>query len=216
MTVTTSLPLVDAVRRELEVTASGESGDLAVVRTLATHLSRSPGQLWPLLTTPDALERWFGGVSGDFREQGSLSGPAGAHGRIERVQAPHLLSLRWGRDGALDPLLLRLDPEDDGTTLLSLRHTRVMSREDHEREGPGADVIDWEIALLGLAAQTQGWSAGLLLDVPTPDPAWIAGAEGQAHVRAWAVRWAAEAVAAGAPESLARRGERAAVAAHRA
>ncbi|WP_193104782.1 SRPBCC domain-containing protein [Brachybacterium sp. FME24] len=211
MAVTESLPVVDAVRRELEIDEQFHEGRTQVraVLTLTTNITRSPAQLWPLLTRPAQLAGWFGPVSGDLREGGLFEAPQGASGRVLQVEAPHKIALTWDRHGRADPLLIRLDPEDDGTTELRLRHTTLIEREEFDRAGPGLGAIDWEIALLALAAATDGWRASCLRDVPVPTSGWLATQEGAQHVRAWSVRWAAQAVAAGVDEATARQGEKA-------
>lgn len=217
MAVTESLPVVDAVRRELEIHEQVQDGR-PVVRasmTLTTNITRSPAQLWPLLTRPELLAGWFGPVVGELREGGAFEAPRGARGRVLAVEAPHRISLTWEHGGSIDPLLIRLDPEDDGTTSLLLRHTRLVPREEFERVGPGLGAVHWEIALLALAAETDGWRASCLLDVPVPTPQWLGGEQGIEHVRAWSVRWAAEAIAAGVDEAAARRGEAATTRAYR-
>lgn len=217
MAVTESLPVVDAVRRELEIHEQVQDGR-PVVRasmTLTTNITRSPAQLWPLLTRPELLAGWFGPVVGDLREGGAFEAPRGARGHVLAVEAPHRISLTWEHGGSIDPLLVRLDPEDDGTTSLLLRHTRLVLREEFERVGPGLGAVHWEIALLALAAETDGWRASCLLDVPVPTPQWLGGEQGIEHVRAWSVRWAAEAIAAGVDEAAARRGEAATTRAYR-
>src|SRR5699024_12422570 len=99
MTVTESLPVVDAVRRSLEIDdrideqAPGAAGRSRVVLTLTTNIARAPARLWPLLTTPRALAHWFGPVDGELREGGRVEAPGGAGGRILQVQAPHRLGL---------------------------------------------------------------------------------------------------------------------------
>ena len=215
MTVTESLPVVDAVRRSLEIDEqapleSGEAqgpGRIRVVLTLTTNIALAPARLWPLLTSPRRLAEWFGPVDGELREGGRFEAPGGADGRILQVQEPHRLGLTWGRPTGEDPLLLRLDPEDDGTTLLALRHTMLLDAEEFARTGPGVLALGWEITLLALAAHTDGWHATCLAPVPVPTPEWRRGPQGARYVRAWAVRWAAEAIAAGVEETIARQGE---------
>ncbi|MGP9537726.1 SRPBCC domain-containing protein [Brachybacterium sp. AOP43-C2-M15] len=209
MTVTESLPVVDAVRRELEIDEQIHEGRRRVraVLTLTTNITRSPAQLWPLLTAPRELERWFGPVTGELREGGRFEAPRGARGSVHELDEPHRISLTWEQGGGEDPLLISLDPEDDGTTLLRLQHTALLDAEEFERTGPGALAVGWEIALLALAALTDGWRASCLDEVPDPTSAWLRSPEGTAYVRAWSVRWAAEAIAAGVDEEVARRGE---------
>lgn len=210
MTVTESLSVVGAVRRELEIDerTSHEGHPLVrAVLTLTTNLDLAPAQLWPLLTGPGELARWFGPVTGELREGGSFTAPGGAHGRILEVEAPHRLTLSWALAGGEDPLLIRLDPEDDGTTRLRLRHTALVDVDEFERTGPGALAIGWELALLALAAETDGWRSSCLSAVPRPTREWRQGPQADAYLRAWSVRWAAEAIAAGVDEGVARRGE---------
>ncbi|GAA1314858.1 SRPBCC domain-containing protein [Brachybacterium tyrofermentans] len=209
MAVTESLPVVDAVRRELEIDEQIHDGRTLVrtTATLTTNIDRSPAQLWPLLTRPDQLAPWFGQICGDLREGGRFEAPRGARGRLLQVEAPHKISLTWEDGGSEDPLSIRLDPEDDGTTLLRLRHTRLIPQEEFDLVGPGLGAVTWEISLLALAAMTDGWRTSCLHDVPRPSSAWLASEEGAAYIRAWSVRWAAEAIAAGLDEGAARRAE---------
>ena len=210
MTVTESPSVVDAVRRGLEIhehTSSDGHRQVRAALTLTTNVERAPAQLWALLTRPDELARWFGPVTGELHEGGRFDAPDGASGSILEIEEPHRISLSWAQGGAEDPLLIQLDPEDDGTTLLRLRHTVLVDAEDFERTGPGALAIAWEIALLALAAHTDGWRGSCLTTVPTPTPQWREGAEAAGYLRAWSVRWAAEAIAAGVDETIARRGE---------
>ncbi|WP_114856428.1 SRPBCC domain-containing protein [Brachybacterium sp. YJGR34] len=209
MTVTESLPVVDAVRRELEIEEQVREGRplLRVSLTLATNLTLAPAQLWPLLTRAEQLGRWYGPVTGDLREGGRFRAPDGAEGEILEVEEPHRIALHWIRHDLVEPFQLRLDPEDDGTTRLRLVRTALVDRAEFDRAGPGALAMPWEIALLALAAHTGGWRAGCLLDAPAPTRDWLRSTEGAAVVRAWSVRWAAQSVAAGVDEAAARRGE---------
>ena len=103
---------------------------------------------------------------------------------------------------------IRLDPEDDGTTLLRLRHTRLDPQAEFDLHGARAlGAVGWEISLLALAAMTDGWRTTCLAPVPVPNPEWLQGPQSARYVRAWAVRWAAEAIAAGIDETTARLGE---------
>ena len=173
MTVTESPSVVDAVRRGLEIhehTSSDGHRQVRAALTLTTNVERAPAQLWALLTRPDELARWFGPVTGELHEGGRFDAPDGASGSILEIEEPHRISLSWAQGGAEDPLLIQLDPEDDGTTLLRLRHTVLVDAEDFERTGPGALAIGWEIALLALAAHTDGWRGSCLHDGPRPPP----------------------------------------------
>ncbi|NMA76116.1 MAG: hypothetical protein GX960_02475 [Actinomycetales bacterium] len=210
MTVTESPSVVDAVRRGLEIhehTGADGHRQVRAALTLTTNIERAPAQLWPLLTRPDELALWFGPVTGELREGGAFDAPGGVRARILEIEEPHRLSMSWCRGAGEDPLLVQLDPEDDGTTLLRLRHTVLVDAQEFERTGPGTLAIGWELALLALASRTDGWRSTCLRPVPAPTAQWREGEEAAGYLRAWSVRWAAEAVAAGVDEGVARRGE---------
>jgi len=205
MTMDGSIPAMDAVRRSVDIEPDGETVHLRT--ELTSNLAEAPAQLWPHLTDPAELSRWYGPVTGDLREGGRYSAAGGAGGSILEVSAPHKLSLTWEYGTNVDGLLIRLDPEDDGTTELSIVHTSELPREIFEQYGPGASALGWEIALLGLASYTGGWARSCQDEVPQPGPLWLAGPDGSRFVRAWSIRWAAASVAAGTDEEIARQGE---------
>src|SRR5690625_7472544 len=104
--------------------------------------------------------------------------------------------------------MIRLDPEDDGSTSLRLAHSAMIGAPMISQYDPGLVAIGWELALVRLAAATGGWRAACLRDVPVPTAQWLAGRAGGGPLRAWAVRWAAQGLAVGVDEPTARRGER--------
>jgi uncharacterized protein YndB with AHSA1/START domain len=204
MTASAAAPLVDAVRRTLDI-VPGEDA-IGVTSTLSTNLAPAPVRLWPLLTDPAQLVQWYGPVTGDLREGGSFRAPA-AGGRVLEVEAPHALHLTWEYEGSQDDLLLRLDPVDDGSTALELVHTTAMGPGVFAQFGPGALAVGWDLALLGLAAYSRGWEDMCGHRVPLPTPQWLASEEGSGFVRAWSIRWAAASTAAGTDPDQARQGE---------
>ncbi len=204
MTPTPSFPIIEAVRRRLEI-EEGEAGVLTVI-TLSTHFSVAPARLWPHLTDAEHLRIWYGEVLGDLAE-GAPFRVGSMRGTVLELEEPHKLSLTLERGDTSDALLVQLDPEDDGTTELRLRHTAQIPRDVFDQFGSGYLAIDWEIALLSLAAATGGWAGCGATKVPAPTDAWLASPEGADHLRAWSIRWAAEAVAAGLDETLARETE---------
>lgn len=205
MTDIESLPIVDTVARGLEI--EDLSDRIRMTLTLATNVAAAPARVWPLLTDPEQLSAWYSAVDGDLREGGRFALASGAAGGILEAEAPHKLSLTWEHDGTVDPLLIRVDPEDDGTSHVSLTHTVLQEPEVFARFGPGAVAIGWEVALLALIAHVEGGTV--------PDRAWLDSAPGQERLRAWSIRWAAEAVAAGVDEVTARHSEDAIATAHR-
>ncbi|MGY5763950.1 SRPBCC domain-containing protein [Brachybacterium sp. DNPG3] len=211
MVPTRSLSVIDAVRRRLHI---DDTGDPVTARlSLSTNIGLAPARLWPLLTTVEGLATWYGPVTGALREGGSLALADGTRAHVLEVASPHRIALAWDRGHGEEPLLIRVDPEDDGTAALRIVHELTMPRAVFEERGPGAVAVGWEVALLRLAAATDGWRATCMADVPHPEPAWLSTPDGAEHLRAWAVRWAAEQLAAGVDEEAVRRGEEATVAA---
>ncbi|MDO5661790.1 MAG: SRPBCC domain-containing protein [Brachybacterium sp.] len=204
MTETEVPPAIDAVRRLVEIDPGAET--IRMVTRISTGFGLAPAQLWPHLTRADHLAAWYGPVQGELEVGGRYEAIGGARGSIVRAAPPHYLELTYEYGNNVDSLVIRLDPEDDGTTKLSLRHTLEVPRELFAQYGPGAGAVGWEIALLGLAAHVDGWRE-VGITPPTPTPAWLTGEEGAAFVRAWSIRWAAASIAAGTDEQIARRGE---------
>lgn len=198
--------IVDAVSRAVELERRPDRVD--VTTSLRTVLADSPAQVWPELTDPARLARWYGPVeiTGDADAGIEFSTVGGAHGRVITAEEPHLLRLTWEYGGHEDELEIRLDPEDDGSSRLRLEQVSSVPLAVFESYGPGATALGWDIAVLGLVSRTDAWR-DLRLAVPAPDPAWLASAEGTELVRAWSIRWAAASVAAGTEEDLARRAE---------
>lgn len=207
---------MDAVLRSLVITDEA-STDSAVALTLEirSSLPAPASDLWPLLTTQEGFLRWYGPVTGELREGGRFCAPGGVSGTVTSVSAPHRLELTWEYGEQSDALSIRLDPDDTGQCSLRLEHELTLPREVFQEYGPGSIALGWEIALLGFqreAALRSGEPCGL----PAPTPAWLTTADGVQTVRAWAIRWAGAAVAAGVDEELATQQEARTVAAYTA
>lgn len=217
--------IVDAVSRSVEVERG--DGTVALTARLRTTLGGAPSELWPELTEADRLAQWYGPVEIDPAETDSAeSEPAaadatleadgagerafrtigGARGRVLAAVPPHQLDLTWEYADNVDRLEIRLDPEEDGTSRLTLQQIARLPEATFDAYGPGAVGIGWDIAILGFVARTGAWRE-LRLDVPVASPAWLASPEGADMVRAWSIRWAAASVAAGTDVDAARRAE---------
>ncbi|SLM88081.1 SRPBCC domain-containing protein [Brachybacterium nesterenkovii] len=217
--------IVDAVSRSVEVERG--DGTVALTARLRTTLGGAPSELWPELTEADRLAQWYGPVEIDPAETDSAESESaaadatpeadgagerafrtvgGAHGRVLAAVPPHQLDLTWEYADNVDRLEIRLDPEEDGTSRLTLQQIARLPEATFDAYGPGAVGIGWDIAILGFVARTGAWRE-LRLDVPVASPAWLASSEGADMVRAWSIRWAAASVAAGTDVDAARRAE---------
>lgn len=206
--------IVDAVSRSVEI--ERVDGAVDVTARLRTTLGASPAELWPELTEADRLAQWYGPVQIDHAPDAPATGAdatgcafrtvGGAQGRVLAAVPPHQLDLTWEYADNVDRLEIRLDPEEDGTSRLTLQQIARLPETRFDAYGPGAIGIGWDIAVLGFVARTGAWRE-LRLDVPVASPVWLASPEGADMVRAWSIRWAAASVAAGTDETAARRAE---------
>src|SRR5699024_12490377 len=98
-------------------------------------------------------------------------------------------------------------PGGDRPPLRVLRHTARLHAAECARPGPGGRARGCARGRRALAPHPDGWHAACLGPVPSPGPDWLHGPEGGRYVRAWAVPWAADAIAAGVDETIARQGE---------
>ncbi|WP_344095600.1 SRPBCC family protein [Microbacterium deminutum] len=87
---------------------------LAVRRTI--HIAAAIEKVWTAVTEPEHISMWFGTADFDgsgVGTRGTLTFPG--YGtvplRVEAIEAPHLVSYRWGNDDALGELASEVDPE---------------------------------------------------------------------------------------------------------
>ncbi|APU15137.1 MULTISPECIES: SRPBCC family protein [Actinoalloteichus] len=187
--------VVTGTRREISAhdTATGEA--LTMRRRYAAHVS----DVWDACTDPDRLARFFMRPDGDLRVGGRFSFPGNAHGEILRCEPPWLLVVSWiyGVPGG-EQVELRLSPDEDGGTLLELRHSapdglldRVVNDPDSGAWGIGAG---WELGLIALEASLREELPGLESASVQDSPEFAAVAELAERVSA---AWAAALTAAG-------------------
>lgn len=111
--------------------------------------------VWDACTDPERLRRWFGPVSGDFREGGHYV-VAMAKGQILRCEPPRVLTLEWAGDDPENPseqVELRLQPAAEGGTVFELEHSTIGG--EFEWKGKLIDLITllgggWEPAFVSL------------------------------------------------------------------
>ena len=108
-------------------------------------------KVWDAISQPEHLGKWFPSpVELDLREGGSMrfyafDGTPAATGTVEVVEAPRLLTFRWGTDR----LTFELTPDGDGTDF-ALTH----SFDDHY--GAPSFATGWEMCLAGLRHMLAG------------------------------------------------------------
>jgi uncharacterized protein YndB with AHSA1/START domain len=114
---------------------AGEARVAVFKRTYATTVE----DLWDACTDPERLRRWYVPVTGDLRVGGTFEQVNMGSGTIVVCDAPHLLKLSLGRNGA-DEIEVRLaaGPED-GTATLELQHATTL--DSHNIGGEMYDAI---------------------------------------------------------------------------
>ncbi|TWP52620.1 SRPBCC family protein [Lentzea tibetensis] len=135
------------------------------------HYKATPDDVWDAITDPDRLVRWFLPITGDLRVGGRYQLEGNASGEIVRCDRPTEIGLTWEMGGGSTDVIVRLAPDGDEATVLTLEHSPV-----------AADLIpNASPRMWGLGA---GWEMGLralgkLLNGELPDgnaKDWIATA----------------------------------------
>jgi uncharacterized protein YndB with AHSA1/START domain len=102
-------------------------------------------KVWQAVTTPEHLVQWFPSpVDLDLRPGGPMRFPAfeggpSVAGIVEAVEAPRLLTFRWGGDR----LTFELAPDGDATTF-------VLTHSFDDRYGAPSFATGWGVCLAGL------------------------------------------------------------------
>jgi uncharacterized protein YndB with AHSA1/START domain len=160
-------------------------------------------ELWDTCTSAERLPRWFLPVSGDLRVGGRYQLEGNASGTIERCDPPRSFAATWEYGGEVTWIEVRLDPEDDGRTRLTLEHVAHVDDERWLQFGPGAVGVGWDLALMGLGLHLATGAA----NDPAEFAAWTGSADGIAFVTRSSRGWADATIAAGADEAEARAAE---------
>ena len=165
---------------ELHATARAVgTGPLPAGEAKVVELSRSypadAGDVWDAITNPERIKRWFLPVRGDLRLGGTYQLEGNAGGEIRACEPPRHLQLTWifgEPPGPEDASIVdvRLEPDGDGGTRLTLVHTAVVPPEMWDQFGPGAVGVGWDLAVLGLAAHLAGEVLGTPAELEA-DPA---------------------------------------------
>jgi len=109
------------------------------------HYPHPIEKVWRAVTLPEHLGQWFPSPveidlrSGGAMQFGAFGGDAAAHGTVEELDAPRLLTFTWGKDR----MTFELAPDGDGTRF-SLTHIF------DDRAGAASFATGWEMCLAGL------------------------------------------------------------------
>jgi hypothetical protein len=158
--------------------------------TLERTYETTAEDLWDAATNPERLPRWFLPVSGDLRPGGRYELEGNASGTITECIPPRWLSVTWEFGSEVSWVEVRITPEGDARSRLTLCH--VCPVDDHywPAYGPGAAGVGWDLGLIGLDVHLSGSER-------IDEAELAASAEGRAFIAGLSQDWGRAAVAAG-------------------
>ena len=180
-----------------------EAGTARVVTAVQTY-GGTVEELWDACTSAERIPRWFLPISGDLRVGGRYQLEGNAGGTIERCDPPRSFAATWEYGGEVSWIEVRLEPDGDGRTRLTLEHVAHVDDERWLQYGPGAVGVGWELALMGLGLHLATGAANDAAEVA----AWMASPEGVEFVTRSSRGWADASIAAGTEEAEARAAEK--------
>ncbi|ASO20517.1 uncharacterized protein YndB with AHSA1/START domain [Actinoalloteichus hoggarensis] len=157
MASSTDVDALAGTRREVSAPDEATGEALTLRRRYAAHVS----DVWDACTDPDRLACFFQRPEGDLRVGGRFAFPGSGHGEVLRCAPPWLLVVSWvyGEPGG-ERVELRLAPDEDGGTLLELRHSApdgLLERVPDDPESGARGIgTEWELSLIALAACLDG------------------------------------------------------------
>jgi uncharacterized protein YndB with AHSA1/START domain len=176
-----------------------EAGTARVLRTGQSY-EASLEELWDACTSAERLPRWFMPVSGELRVGGQYQLEGNASGTIERCDPPRSFAATWEYGGEVSWIEVRLDPEGDARTRLTLEHIAHVDDSRWLQYGPGAVGVGWELALAGLGLHLATGAA----NDPAESAAWMASPAGIEFVTRSSNGWGDASIAAGTDATEAR------------
>lgn len=170
-----------------------EAGEARVL-TASQIYQTDAEDLWDAVTNAERIPRWFLPVSGDLRIGGRFQVEGNASGTIERCDPPKSFAATWEFGGEVSWIEVRLTPEGEDRTRLTLEHVAHVDDERWAEFGPGAVGVGWDGALLGLAMHLD--DPGAPQDHEAVE-AWAASDNGRQFYASASEQWAQASIAAG-------------------
>lgn len=187
---------VNAVERRLgtRVLEAGEARTSVVSRVFPGSLE----EVWDAVTTAERIPRWFLPVTGDLRLGGRYQLEGNAGGEITACDPPTGFDATWEYGEMVSWIEVRLQPEGDDRTRLTLEHVAHVDDDMWSQYGPSATGMGWDSGLLGLALHLESGQDRLDAE------AWVATDEGRRFMQLSGDAWCAADVAAGTESGVAR------------
>jgi uncharacterized protein YndB with AHSA1/START domain len=165
----------------------------ARVLTTSQSFAATLDELWDACTSAERIPRWFLPISGDLRVGGRYRLEGNASGTIERCDPPRSFAATWEYGDEVTWIEVRLEPDRDGRTRLTLEHVAHVDDERWLQYGPGAMGVGWELALMGLGLHLATGAA----NDPAEFAAWTVSPDGVEFVTRSSRGWADASIAAG-------------------
>ncbi len=189
---------------ERQVIAMEWEGKPARALVITRKYETNADDLWEAITKPERLKRWFGAVSGDFRQGGRYQIQGNAEGSINKCEAPKFLAVTWEMHGGIGWVNATLEPLEDELTELTIEHIAHDEKDFlafWEHFGPGAMGVGWDVWLAGLVDHLASGADAFSLD----EEGWLGTEEGRVFVQASSDAWVEAAITFGTNAEAARR-----------
>ncbi len=188
---------LDAVQRA--VTAGDGQETIETGVSLSQSYATDVDDLWNACSTGERLARWFAPVSGELELGGRFQIEGNAAGTIQTCDPPHGFTATWEFGGETSNIEVRLEPDGDERSRLTITHTAEGDISRWTQYGPGAVGVGWDLTLLGLALHLETGSSS-----PAERTEWGESDDAKRFMADSSRRWEDASVRAGIPADVAR------------
>jgi uncharacterized protein YndB with AHSA1/START domain len=169
-----------------------EAGEARVL-TISQTYDATVDEVWDCCTNPERIPRWFLPVSGELRLHGHYQLEGNAGGTITDCDPPHRFAATWEYGDEVTWIDVRIAPDGDARTRLTLEHVAHVDDARWLEFGPGAVGLGWDLGITGLALHL---ASGESVD-PAEFATWSASDEGRRFMTLSSEAWRDADVAAG-------------------